>query len=496
MSHNITINNKKIFDFYNEHKNLNYENMNILFVDILENLLRSTNPTLDANVAAALLDNIKGLQNQVDNMNQIISKNVDDVSTVFTLKFIEFKKEYIQDLQIILSNNAQEKIGPIIKNFNESLLDKTKLMLTDVIPKNQENLHKSIDGSLRTLQENLNKDTNMLIKSSLTKDVLENYISTLDEKFANTLLNSQNLLNTIVSSSEQRLDSKLTEIKDISAKNNNDQSNLYVNVNELLKKMENSSSKGKISENLLFNVLISLYPTAIIENVGNIKETGDILMKRRDKPKILFENKNYERNVGQEEVRKFIRDVETQKCSGIMLAQSYGIANKNNFEIEIHNNNVLLYMHNVEYDSYKIKAAIDIIDHFKSCLDDLESCNGEQISLDKEFLDDINKEYQNFINNKTNHIKTIKDSMQKLVAQVEDIKIPTLENYLSRMYASTASKENTCEYCNYVAKNIRALTAHHRGCALKKQHEAKKKEILMQKLHGENSIHYNPNNIN
>ena len=231
MSHNITINNKKIFDFYNEHKNLNFENMNILFVDILENLLRSTNPTLDANVAAALLDNIKGLQNQVDNMNQIISKNVDDVSTVFTLKFIEFKKEYIQDLQIILSNNAQEKIGPIIKNFNESLLDKTKLMLTDVIPKNQENLHKSIDGSLRTLQENLNKDTNMLIKSSLTKDVLENYISTLDEKFANTLLNSQNLLNTIVSSSEQRLDSKLTEIKDISAKNNNDQSNLYVNVN-------------------------------------------------------------------------------------------------------------------------------------------------------------------------------------------------------------------------------------------------------------------------
>ena len=42
------------------------------------------------------------------------------------------------------------------------------------------------------------------------------------------------------------------------------------------------------------------------------------------------------------------------------------------------------------------------------------------------------------------------------------------------MYASTASKENTCEYCNYVAKNLRALTAHHRGCALKKQYEQAK----------------------
>jgi hypothetical protein len=364
-------------------------------------------------------------------------------------------------------------------------------MLAEVIPKNQENLHKNIEGSLRTLQENLNKDTNILMKSSLTKDTLENYVSNLDEKFSSTLLNSQNLLNTIVASSEQRLGNKISEIKDISSKNNTDQTNLCVNVNELLKKMENSSSKGKISENLLFNVLISLYPTAIIENVGNVKETGDIIMKRRDKPKILFENKNYDRNVGQEEVRKFIRDTELQKCCGIMLAQNYGISNKNNFEIEIHNNNVLLYMHNVEYDSYKIKAAVDIVESFKNCLDDFESGNGEQITLDKEFLDDINKEYQQFINNKSNHIKSIKDSMQKLVAQVEDIKIPTLEHYLSKMYASTASKDTTCDYCNYIAKNLRALTAHHRGCALKKQHDAKKKEQLMQRIHGENTIQYN-----
>ena len=288
------------------------------------------------------------------------------------------------------------------------------------------------------------------------------------------------MLNTIVSSSEQRLDLRLGEIKEISSTNSNSQSNLYANINELLKKMENSSSKGKISENLLFNVLHSLYPTAQIESVGNIKETGDILIKRRDKPVILFENKNYDRNVGQEEVRKFLRDVETQKCCGIMLAQHYGIANKNNFEIEIHNNNVLIYMHNVEYDSYKIKAAVDIVDHFKICLDDLELGTGEHISLDKEFLDDINKEYQNFANNKLTHIKTIKDTQQKLIAQVEDLKIPTLEHYLSRMYASSGAKENTCEYCNYVAKNLRALTAHHRGCALKKQHEKAKKEKLQQ----------------
>lgn len=480
MSHSLTINNKRIFDFYDEHKNLNFENMNLILVEILENLLKNTNPTLDMNVAASLLESVKGLQGKINNIEDVMNKNLNDISNVFTLKFIDFKKEYMTDLQLILSNNANEKVAPLIKEYNESLLDKTKIMFGEIIPKNQESLYKSIEGSLRTLQESVNKDTNLLIKSSLSKEVLQDYISKMDEKFGNTLLNTQNMLNTIVSSSEQRLDLRLGEIKEISSTNSNSQSNLYANINELLKKMENSSSKGKISENLLFNVLHSLYPTAQIESVGNIKETGDILIKRRDKPVILFENKNYDRNVGQEEVRKFLRDVETQKCCGIMLAQHYGIANKNNFEIEIHNNNVLIYMHNVEYDSYKIKAAVDIVDHFKICLDDLELGTGEHISLDKEFLDDINKEYQNFANNKLTHIKTIKDTQQKLIAQVEDLKIPTLEHYLSRMYASSGAKENTCEYCNYVAKNLRALTAHHRGCALKKQHEKAKKEKLQQ----------------
>lgn len=480
MSHSLTINNKRIFDFYDEHKNLNFENMNLILVEILENLLKNTNPTLDMNVAASLLESVKGLQGKINNIEDVMNKNLNDISNVFTLKFIDFKKEYMTDLQLILSNNANEKVAPLIKEYNESLLDKTKIMFGEIIPKNQESLYKSIEGSLRTLQESVNKDTNLLIKSSLSKEVLQDYISKLDEKFGNTLLNTQSVLNTIVSSSEQRIDQRLGEIKEISSTNSSSQTNLYANINELLKKMENSSSKGKISENLLFNVLHSLYPTAQIESVGNIKETGDILIKRRDKPVILFENKNYDRNVGQEEVRKFLRDVETQKCCGIMLAQHYGIANKNNFEIEIHNNNVLIYMHNVEYDSYKIKAAVDIVDHFKVCLDDLELGTGEHISLDKEFLDDINKEYQNFANNKLTHIKTIKDTQQKLIAQVEDLKIPTLEHYLSRMYASSGAKENTCEYCNYVAKNLRALTAHHRGCALKKQHEKAKKEKLQQ----------------
>lgn len=493
MDHILTINNKKVKEFYDEHKNLKFEDMSILFVDILETVLRNTNPTMDTNIASLLLDNMKSLQTNMNSINENLTKNQGDVATMFTMKFIDFKKEYIEDMKLILSSNASDKVAPLIKEYNDSLLDKTRIMVSEVIPKNQDILHKSIDASLQQLQHSINKDTNIMMKSTITTDSLTAFSASLDDKFATTLMNSQNLLNSIITSTEQRIDSRLSELKNISTINNSSQVSLCNNINDLLKKMENSSSKGKISENILFNVLHTLYPTAQIDSVGTIKETGDIILKRKNKHPILFENKNYDRNVGQEEVRKFLRDIEIQKCSGIMLAQHFGITNKNNYEIDIHDNNVLVYLHNVEYDADKIKAAVDIIDHFKYCLDDLETGSGEQITIDKEFLDNINKEYQNFTNNKLVHIKSIKDCQQKLISQVDDIKLPSLEHYLSRMYASTATKDLTCDYCNYVAKNLRALTAHHRGCTLKKQNEEERRAKITHNL--QNTIQYNPNKI-
>ena len=66
----------------------------------------------------------------------------------------------------------------------------------------------------------------------------------------------------------------------------------------------------------------------------------------------------------------------------------------------------------------------------------------------------------------------IKDYNQKLIAQAEELKIPNLELYLSKLYASSSSKNDVCEHCDYAAKNARALVAHHRGCSKKKTFDA------------------------
>jgi len=469
MDYTIAVKNKDIWEFYDKHPNMNFEEMNLIMIDILEQIFEKTNPSLNTNIASQLLDNMKSLQNQVSNVTDLFSKSQTDMNTNFALKFMEFKKDYIEDLKMILANNTSDRVAPIIKEYNESLYDKTKNMINDIIPKNQENLSKDIVESFKSFHSVINHDTNMLMKSNITKETLDTFISSIDEKFSKTVLSSQNIFNTLITSSENRLESKLTELRDISKSNNSSQHELQNNVHELLMKMHNSSSKGKISENLLFNVLMSLYPTAEIQSVGTTKETGDIMLIRKNKPTILLENKDYERNVGGDEIKKFIRDVELQNCSGIMLSQHTGIVNKDNFEIEMHNGNVIVYIHKVEHDADKIKTAVDIIDNFKSTIENSDQKESDLLNIDKEVLDSINKEYQLFIGNKLSHIKTLKDYHQKLLTQVDELKIPNLEQYLSKLYASSNSKNDVCEHCNYVAKNSRALLAHYRGCPVKKQ---------------------------
>jgi hypothetical protein len=465
---------KKVINFYNEHTNLDFTVMNDIFTDIMINLYQNMNSSLTNNIAHQLLSNIQGLQAQLTAVSDNVNKLQNDTLINFSSKFSDFRREYIEDVKMILSNNTTEKITPLIKEYNGIMLDKTFIMINDIVPKNNENLTKQINDSMKQFHNSISEDTNKLLKSTLNQKSFDDFLCNLDGKFSTTLSNSQQIINSMITSSEQRLDTRIGEIKNstenhifdiksLSATNQTSQTSLHNDVNELLKKMDVSSSKGKCSENIIFNILHSLYPQAQIDFVGEHKETGDIMLTRKNKPTILIENKNWNKNVVQEEVKKFIRDVETQKCCGLFLAQNYGIANKENFEINIHNTNVLLYVHETNNDAEKIKIAIDVIDNFKMKIDELVATTGEGYSIDTDILDDINREYQTFASHKMAQIKTVKDFTQKMIKQIEDIQLPTLEAYLSTRYAFSSSKY-VCEYCDYVAKNQSGMSAHKRYC--------------------------------
>lgn len=467
----IEITNKKIINFFEEHK-LDFESTILKFIDIMEMLHDQMSNTMNNSMVMDILSNLKSMNDKIDNVSSTVNKLNENTSKEFSMKMMEFKKDYTDELKMALTCNVSDKIEPLFKEQNSALFDKTYTMINTLIPKNEQTIVNSIERIIKEFQISLQSDTKDLLNNAMDTETFNKYITEFDKKITQTIISSQSILDNTLSKTEQRLDDKMEKIREISTINNNETNSLNGSVNELLKKFENSCSKGKLSENLIMNILENLFPNAEIESVGQTKETGDIIINRIGKPKILVENKHWNKSVVQTEVIKFIRDIDIQKCCGIFLSQNAGITTKNNYEINIHNGNVLIYLHDVNNDPDKIKLAVDIIDHLKERIDEYQDCSTENDNISKETLEYINAEYQNFVSSKTSLIKLTKEFNQKFLKQIDEINMPELEKYLSGKY-SVASSKFVCEYCNFVGKNQQSKSAHLRGCAEKKKSENK-----------------------
>ena len=88
MKYEIKFNNQKVWEFFEKHKELNVENTNIVFVEILEMLMNHTNPSLNNELASKLLQNMQSMNSQI----QLINSSIENQ---FTTKLLEFKKESI-----------------------------------------------------------------------------------------------------------------------------------------------------------------------------------------------------------------------------------------------------------------------------------------------------------------------------------------------------------------------------------------------------------------
>jgi hypothetical protein len=445
----LLLKNQRIYDFYQNNPQFDFEKMNNIMVDLLENFNEKLNPAFDQSFASRLMEQMGNVQKQLVTQQSDNQLEYYKQLGVIRTQYLDDLKTMIQPMLVQNMDQLYDKISNIQKDESpmiNAVLDKVKQEMV------------VITNSFSTVNQSSIMSHDQLLKP-------------LEDKLSYNFTSFQTITNQMLSSTESRLRDdlrsqqyKLEEMNKIGQK----QEMMNNQVSELLRKMDNSSSKGKISETMLSHVLNNLYPMADVQAVGTTKETGDFMMKRENKPDILFENKNYDKNVGQDEVQKFLRDVETQQCAGVMMAQNYGIANKSNYEIHLYQGNVCVYLHQVQYNPEKIKIAIDIIDHLSQFID-ISGFKTEAITIDKEFLDQINKEYQSFVQQKLNQIKTIKEYSSKMLMQIDEMKMPQIEQWLSKYFSHSFSKEHLCKYCGFESKSAGGLTSHLRSCVAKKK---------------------------
>jgi hypothetical protein len=453
--------NKRILKFYNDNPSINFEAINLIMIDLMEKLLNDMNTTMNSSIQSQILSTISEQGMQINELKTQIGSLKDNL----IIKFLDIKKEYIEDVKNIINTNTSEKISSLIEKNNDNLINKTMLMVTETIPRTQESLHKQIYETILSFQNSISADTNKLINSTNT-DSLKDFIASFETKSSSMLQTVQQPIYAFLSASEERINLNINNLKDSTSVNQLTQDKIFAELNDFLSKYKNSSYKGQFGENQLENVLNKMYPSGEIINTSGQSASCDFLLKRENKPTILFENKDYTRNANPDEVKKFIRDIDERNHHGIFLSQSSGITTKHNFQIEFHKGCILVYVHNTEYSPEKIKLAVDIIDNLDVKIKELNLDEEEtNNTITKELLDEINQEYQFFISQKDVLLNVFKDYQKKILTTIEDLKFPNLYKYLSTKYASVKKQCYVCEICNiFEAPNKKSLSAHQRGC--------------------------------
>jgi hypothetical protein len=516
----IIVKNKKILDFYSQNPGINFEAVNLIFVDLFERLLGDMNSAMNSTINSQILSTVGELKTEINslsvtnsNMNSQILSSVGDLKGEFNslssalsklnnditnsiyIKFQESKREYMEDIKTILYSNLSQnsdKIYTLLNQNTSQLIDKTTLLLNEIIPKSNEGYYRQLHESISLFHKSISDDTTKLLQSADKEDSLSIFLTEFESKSSNLL----QPLFSCINATEERINTILISLKDdnnnFESKSNTllqplfsfintseerinknvlaikDENNIESKSNTLLQPLFSfiNASEERINKNVISlkdatnNSAQDKIMNELSEFLGKYKNSSDFRINRTNQSTILVETKNYDRNVTLDEVKKFIRDIEEQKCHGIFLSQHSGITSKQNFQIDIKGTNILVYVHNVDYCPHTIKIAIDIIDSLSDRLAELE-----------EDLDDINKEYSRFIERKSSIIDILKDFQKKINAEVDEIKFPCLSKYLVSKCGSILNNENetiVCNICNkFEATNNRSIGAHQKGCRRK-----------------------------
>ena len=457
----IKITDETILAFYRENKNLDFVAMNHIFIDILKSLSSNLSNTINSTINSKVLSMVTDIHTNLNvNKTDIINK------------FHESKKEYIEDIKTILQNNSlttNEKISSLIERNNDNLLTKTTLIVNDVIPKSQDKNYLQIENCIKTFCSSITQDTSKILALTKKDDAyIDVVIKDIETQFTKMIFTIQQPIFSFIQSSEERTNSGIQNVKDNLITQQSINQKLTSELNDFLNKYKNNSStKGNVSEAELYFILQSLMPSDEIIKVNSDTATCDLKVNRMDKskPSILFENKDYGRSVTSDEVKKFERDLQTQKLHGIFISQKSPITYKNNFQIDIINGLIHIYIPNAEYDANKLKIAIDIIDNLALKLKLIENTNDDDYSINKEDMEDIIEEYRNFASQKIQMIDTIKVVTKQLIDKMEDIQLPKLKKLFMKLGNIENDNDFKCTFCNsWSGRNKASLGAHIRNC--------------------------------
>ena len=153
-----------------------------------------------------------------------------------------------------------------------------------------------------------------------------------------------------------------------------------------------SSIKGRVAESLLFDRLSRMFSDCEVERKAKETACGDFWLRKGVRG-IVVENKSHTANVRRRDIEKFERDVAACKMHGILVSERSGVAGKAEFEIDIRDGNVLVYLGNCTSDDV-IQFAVETICKIEAVYLADGADHVDDIVVDPQFYVDIRREHE------------------------------------------------------------------------------------------------------
>lgn len=387
-----------------------------------------------------------------------------DPNTLVVL-FINILTQLSTNLNSSITNASITQLLTRITEINSSVAS-IKSEVNNTIRDQSVKIENIILKDRETLGGLLSEKTNLAVSNSNRN--IQSIISNVQDKHNSNVYNFHQELKQLVISSNEKTQRDVGIINEHLSKHERNQESLTSELTGFLNKYKNNSSiKGNVSEKELYNMLQYLFPTDELVVCTKTTASCDICVNRADPtlPSILFENKDYTASVDKEEIKKFERDLHTQKKHGIFISQNSPITFKSNYHIDIIDGLIHLYLPNANYDIDKLKIAVDIVDHLSLKLSsDIVSAGDVRISHTE--MSEILNEYKNFATRKTRLLDGIRSNTKMWIDELDAITLPRIQTLL--IHTGNIEKCNlTCTYCmTFTGKNKASLSAHIKGCKL------------------------------
>jgi hypothetical protein len=458
----------RICQFYANHPSIDSETAHLHFIDLLEQIYETRDPSVDPNHLSPSFQ-----QNELSKTLGGLKDTVSIFHKYVLSQWIVAKTNYIHEFKSVMEcGDGNVSMDTLLQN-NKTLVDTIVAITSDIVNIRSSISNDKIGSSIKQFQKIIHANVESIAsKIHSTADIsqlTQIFITNFEINAAHMIQTIQQWLGEFISLKEKAVETVLAvSAKDPSSGSNDYYRTLY-DLHDSLHHFKQKGYGSRESDSVEYGEFDTLvakyYSTASV-----LRESDQsILLSRESKTPIYIEHHAVkDRNIRADEIKLFLRSTQEKQCHGILASQWTGITAKPHLYIEIQNHRVMVYVHQLGHSTEKLQMAVDIIETLSAKLEEYYAAGENKQLIPKDVLDEINREYQYFICQKENILGYIKESHKKIIAQLDEMKFVSLDKFLSTRYSSCKKQGFVCDLCHtFTVHTLKGLAAHKRGCQRK-----------------------------